>query len=58
LKNWRIRIRQTGYDIGRKGMQDEEIISFLHQLRHPTFFIGTLVSMNASYVTEDIAWFV
>lgn len=30
LRSWRIRPQQIGYEIGRKGMQDEEIIPFLH----------------------------
>jgi hypothetical protein len=38
LRGWRIRPQQVGYETGRKGMQDEEIIPFLHQLRRPTFF--------------------
>src|SRR4029434_5846995 len=38
LRSWRIRVRQIGVDIARKGLQDEEIIAFLHQLRRPTFF--------------------
>ena len=38
LRSWRIRPQQIGYEIGRKGMSDEEIIPFLHQLRRPTFF--------------------
>jgi hypothetical protein len=38
LKSWRIPIRQIGYDIGRKGLQDDEIIPFLLEVRHPTFF--------------------
>ncbi len=42
LRSWRIRVRQIGYDIGRKGMQDDEIISFLHQQPRPTFFTRDL----------------
>ncbi len=38
LRSWRIRLQQIGYETSRKGMQDEEIIPFLHQLRRPTFF--------------------
>lgn len=38
LKNWRIAVYQIGYDMGRKGMQDDEILSFLHQQSHPTLF--------------------
>jgi len=38
LRGWRIPIRQIGYDIGRKGIKDDEIIPLLHQLGRPTFF--------------------
>ena len=38
LLDWHIPVRQVGYDIGRVGMQDEEIIRLLHQLRRSTFF--------------------
>jgi hypothetical protein len=37
LESWGIRLKQIGFDIARKGLQDEEIISFLHSLRQPTF---------------------
>jgi hypothetical protein len=38
LRSWRIPVRQIGYDIGRKGLKDNEIIPFLLQNRKPTFF--------------------
>lgn len=38
LISWRIRVRQIGHEMGRKGMKDQEIIPFLHQLNQPTFF--------------------
>lgn len=38
LRSWRIRVRQIGVDIARKGLQDEENVPFLHHLRRPTFF--------------------
>ena len=38
LQGWRIPIRQIGYEVGRKGMADEEIIPFLLGLRNPTLF--------------------
>ena len=38
LNSWRISVRQIGYEAGRKGMKDREIIPFLHQLNQPTFF--------------------
>ena len=38
LRGWRISVRQIGYDIGRSGMDDDEIIPFLLRLRRPTFF--------------------
>jgi hypothetical protein len=38
LKDWRIRVYQIGDDIGRKGIKDDEIITFLLTKRRPTFF--------------------
>jgi hypothetical protein len=38
LESWRVRVRQLGYNIGRRGMQDEEIVPLLLQQRRPTFF--------------------
>lgn len=38
LRSWRIAVRQIGQDLGRKGMQDDEIIALLHELDRPTFF--------------------
>jgi len=38
VQAWGIPIRQIGCDIGRKGMEDKEIISFLQQMRGSTFF--------------------
>jgi hypothetical protein len=42
LQAWGIPVQQIGSDIGRKGMQDEEIIPFLHELRDTTFFTRDL----------------
>ena len=41
-RKWRIPVRQIGYDIGHKGLQDPEIIPFLHRLRQPTLFTRDL----------------
>lgn len=38
LQNARIRFRQIGYEEFRKGIQDDEIIFLLNQLRSVTFF--------------------
>lgn len=38
LTGWRIKVKQIGVNIGRKGMLDEEIIPLLQSLRYPTFF--------------------
>lgn len=38
LRGWRFRIHQVGYELGRKGLKDNEIIPLLLQLRSPTFF--------------------
>ena len=42
LRSWRIPIRQIGQELGRKGMQDEELIPFLLTLRRPTLFTRDL----------------
>jgi len=42
LQTWGIPIRQIGSDVGRKGMKDEAIIPFLHELRDTTFFTRDL----------------
>ena len=38
LTGWRIKVKQIGVNIGRKGTLDEEIIPLLQGLRRPTFF--------------------
>jgi hypothetical protein len=38
LRKWRIPFRQIGYEMGRKGMQDSQVVTLLHGLRQPTFF--------------------
>ena len=38
LMSWRVRVRQIGVDVGRKGMLDDEVIPLLLTLRRPTFF--------------------
>ncbi len=38
LNSWRIYVRQIGFEVGKKGMSDREIIPLLHQLSRPTFF--------------------
>ena len=38
LESWGIPVRQIGFNVGRRGLQDDEIIPFLVQQRRPTFF--------------------
>ncbi|HTU23250.1 MAG TPA: DUF5615 family PIN-like protein [Gemmataceae bacterium] len=38
LRSKRVVLRQIGRELGRKGMQDDEIIPLLHQLDRPTLF--------------------
>lgn len=38
LKSWRFPVRQIGYDAGRPGMKDDEVIPLLRRLRQPSFF--------------------
>ena len=39
---WHISVHKVGYDIGRAGMQDDEIIPFLHSLKRVTFITRDL----------------
>lgn len=38
LEASKVAVRQIGLDIGRKGLNDEEIVVLLRGLRQPTFF--------------------
>ncbi len=38
LMKWRVPFRQIGYEVGSKGMNDDQIIPFLLTLPRPTFF--------------------
>jgi len=38
LQDWHIPVRHIGYELGRKGMKDDEIIPFLLTLQQPTLF--------------------
>lgn len=38
LRQHRIAVRQIGHDVAQKGINDQAIVPFLHQLRRPTFF--------------------
>jgi hypothetical protein len=38
LRKQRVRVRQIGLDIGRKGMKDREIVRLLHRVDQATFF--------------------
>jgi hypothetical protein len=37
LEHWKFRVRQIAFNVGRRGMQDDEIIPLLLQQRRPTF---------------------
>ena len=38
LHAWLLAARQVGFDLGRKGLNDEEIVVLLRRQRNPTFF--------------------
>lgn len=42
LKGWRIRVRQIGYDLERKGIKDDVVLSLLLQYGRPTLFTRDL----------------
>lgn len=49
LRSWRIPMRQIGYDVGRQGLKDREIILLLLQLRRATFF-----SLDFDFYKRDL----
>ncbi len=38
LEHWGVRLLQIGFNVGRRGMHDDEVIPLLLRLRRPTFF--------------------
>ncbi len=38
LRSRGVHARQIGYDVGRPGMQDDEVVVFLRRVRRATFF--------------------
>ena len=58
LKSWRISFHQIGYDIGKEGIQDENIISLLHDLQRPTFFTrdGDFFNRNLCHPNYCLAY--
>ena len=42
LRSWRVPARQIGFEVGRPGMQDGEILPLLHRLGKSTFFTRDL----------------
>lgn len=55
LEKWRIHVRQIGINIGRMGMQDEEIVPFLLQMKRPTFLHVMNTFMIPACVMQNIA---
>ena len=42
LRGWRIRVRQVGHDVVRKGIKDDALITLLHELGNTTFITRDL----------------
>jgi hypothetical protein len=42
LRSWRISTRQIGFDFQPQGLQDDQVISLLHEHRRTTFFTRDL----------------
>jgi len=49
LREWRVRFRVVGIDIGRTGTQDENLIPVLHRLPQATFF-----SLDHFFFRQDL----
>ena len=48
-----IKVKQIGVDINVKGIQDEDIIPFLHSLKDPTFFSWDSDFYNNKFIHKD-----
>ena len=55
LRSWRIRAYQVGRDVGRAGIEDEQIIPLLLELRRPTFFTRDLDFLTRNSLTLSTA---
>jgi len=56
LQRWRVPFRQIGYQVGRKGMSDEEVIPLLLTLHRPTFFTLDYGFYRRTLGMLDIVW--
>lgn len=54
LLSWRIHIRQIGIELGRKGLQDDEIIPLLLTYKNPTFFPWILIFIIGNFAIRNI----
>jgi len=57
LRSQRIRVRQIGYDVRRKGMKDDEIIPWLLAQLTQRSLPVTWAFTSASYAVPTIVWF-
>ncbi|MFL5245075.1 MAG: DUF5615 family PIN-like protein [Gemmataceae bacterium] len=56
LRAWRIRVRQIGFEIGKAGMDDENIITLLSRQRRSTFFTRDRDFVGSHWYMRNIAW--
>ena len=58
LEHWRVRVRQIGFNLGRKGMNDHEIVTLLLAQRRPTFFTrdGDFHNPNLCHLRYCVAY--
>ena len=56
LQAWGLGARQVGFDLGRKGLKDEEIVVLLRRQRNPHFSPATQTSISRTSAIEAIAW--
>ena len=57
LLNWRVPFRQISYEVGRKGMKDDEIIPFFSLSAKRLCSLLIAISTSASFATRDTVWF-
>jgi hypothetical protein len=52
LRRWRIHLSQIGRDVGRKGMQDDQIIPLLRKLHRPSLVTRDRDFFNRSLCSD------
>jgi hypothetical protein len=57
VRAWKTSTRQLGYEIGRKGLKDYEVIPILQRIRNATFLTSDRYKPNLWHKKYCLVWF-